>query len=85
MMHEGSLAVRFFDLILCCILADPEHFVVIFPLTLLQLQLCVFQQMLVILRNTMEKKKSHMNVSKHDRLMNQLRNINTRQCRQQLT
>lgn len=50
-MHEGPLAVGFFDLVLGGGLADPQHFVEIFPLALLQLQLCSLQHMLVIWRN----------------------------------
>lgn len=47
-VHEGPFAIGLFDLVLGGVLADPQHLVVIFPLALLQLQLCRLQQMLVI-------------------------------------
>lgn len=48
MVHQSSFAIGLFDLILRGILGNTEHFVVIFPLALLQLQLCCLQQMLVL-------------------------------------
>lgn len=47
-VHQSSFAIGLFDLILRGILGNTEHFVVIFPLALLQLQLCCLQQMLVL-------------------------------------
>ena len=50
-VHEGAFTIGFFDLIICGTLAHAQHLVIIFPFTLLQLQLCRFQQMLVIYSN----------------------------------
>lgn len=47
-VHKGPFAIGLFDLVLGGVLADPQHLVVIFPLALLQLQLCRLQQVLVI-------------------------------------
>lgn len=47
-VHEGSFAIGFFDLVLGGVLANSKHLVVIFPLAFLQLQLCHLQQLLVI-------------------------------------
>lgn len=49
-VHKSSFAIGLFDLVVCGVLADPEHLVVIFPFALLQLQLCILQQVLVIYR-----------------------------------
>lgn len=62
-MHEGPFAVGLFDLILSSVLANPQHSVVIFPLALLQLQLCRLQQVFVIYTN---KQKIHASVPSLD-------------------
>lgn len=48
MVHKGSFAIGFFDLVLGGVLANPKHLVIIFPLALLQLQLRRLQQMFMI-------------------------------------
>lgn len=47
-MHKGPFAIGFFDLVLCGVLADPQHLIIIFPFALFQLQLSRLQQMLVV-------------------------------------
>ncbi len=56
MVQKSPLAIGLFDLVVCGVLADPEHLVVIFPLALLQLKLCRLQQVLVIFRDKMKIK-----------------------------
>lgn len=50
-MQESTFAVRFLDLVFRGVLLHAEHFVVIFPLAFLQLQLSRFQEVLVFYRN----------------------------------
>lgn len=47
MVHQGPFPVSFLDLILRCILVYSKDLVVIFPLTLLQFQLCILQELFV--------------------------------------
>lgn len=42
MMQESPFAIRFLDLLFCGVLIHAEHFVVIFSLAFLQLQLGIF-------------------------------------------
>lgn len=52
MVHQGPLPVSFLDLILRGILVNSQDLVVIFPLALLQFQLCVLEELFVFWSET---------------------------------